>query len=344
MHLLPKRLCLFLLLLAPFAASSMEHPIKKLNLTEEEWKKHLTPEQFYILRKHGTEPAHSSPLNKEYHKGTFLCAGCDLPLFRSETKYDSGTGWPSFYDYIRGHLAIRRDWSLLFPRTEYHCARCGGHQGHIFKDGPPPTGLRYCNNGVALKFAPDTMTLKTEKASTIMDHETAIFAGGCFWCMQHPFDQLKGVISTTVGYTGGHTNNPTYDQVSHGNTGHYESIKIAFDPSIISYKQILQNYWHNVDPFDDKGQFCDHGPSYQSVIFYENDIQKKLAEESKVVLEKEFNKKITTKILPASIFYPAEDYHQEFYKKNPIRYKFYRYRCSRDARLTEVWSNETSKQ
>jgi peptide-methionine (R)-S-oxide reductase len=122
--------------------------------TEAEWKKVLTPEQFHVLREEGTEYPFSSPLNNEKRKGTFVCAGCDLPLFESRTKFDSGTGWPSFYDFIPGRLGTKTDYKMVLPRIEYHCARCGGHHGHVFDDGPKPTGLRYCNNGVALKFVP----------------------------------------------------------------------------------------------------------------------------------------------------------------------------------------------
>lgn len=135
--------------------NAMAETIEKLTLDDSEWEKRLTPEQYGVLRHEGTERPFTSPLNNEKHAGTFACAGCGLTLFPSTYKFDSGTGWPSFYDVIPGHVETKTDVKILVPRTEYHCARCGGHQGHVFHDGPQPTGLRYCNNGAALKFVPD---------------------------------------------------------------------------------------------------------------------------------------------------------------------------------------------
>lgn len=136
-------------------ASTKLWALEKIERLDSEWRKLLTPEQYYILRDEGTEPAGSSPLNQEHRQGEYRCAGCDLPLFTSAMKYESGTGWPSFFDKIEDHLQTKRDFKLIWPRTEYHCARCGGHQGHVFDDGPKPTGLRWCNNGLALRFVPE---------------------------------------------------------------------------------------------------------------------------------------------------------------------------------------------
>ena len=171
---------------------------------------------------------------------------------------------------------------------------------------------------------------------------TAAFAGGCFWCMQPPFDRLDGVVSTAVGYTGGHTKNPTYEQVSAGGTGHTESIQITYNPKKITYAGLLEIFWHNVDPLTPNAQFCDHGTQYRTAIFFYNEEQQRLAELSKRELEASgrFKQPIVTEIVPASTFYPAEDYHQAYYRKNSLRYKYYRYSCGRDRRLQELWGKE----
>ncbi|HEY3346387.1 MAG TPA: peptide-methionine (S)-S-oxide reductase MsrA [Nitrospirota bacterium] len=169
--------------------------------------------------------------------------------------------------------------------------------------------------------------------------ETAIFAGGCFWCMVPPFEKLPGVISVVSGYTGGTKKNPTYEEVSAGGTGHVEAVKVTFDPSKVSYARLLEVFWMQVDPTDGGGQFVDRGQQYRSAIFYLDDGQKKLAEKSKEDLQKSgrFKKPIVTQIVKASEFYNAEEYHQDYYKKNPFRYKFYRYRSGRDQFLENAW-------
>lgn len=169
--------------------------------------------------------------------------------------------------------------------------------------------------------------------------ETATFAGGCFWCMEPPFDKLDGVVSTTSGYTGGQTKNPSYEEVSSGVTGHAESVQIVFDPAKVSYAQLLDVFWHNIDPLTPNAQFCDHGTQYRTAIFYHGEEQKRLAEASKKALEQSgrFTQPIVTEIVPAGEFYKAEEYHQDYYLNNPVRYKFYRYNCGRDAVLEQRW-------
>ncbi|MDQ6998931.1 MAG: peptide-methionine (S)-S-oxide reductase MsrA [Mariprofundus sp.] len=171
--------------------------------------------------------------------------------------------------------------------------------------------------------------------------ETATFAAGCFWCMEHPFDEIDGVISTTSGYTGGHKDQPTYQQVSSGITGHAEAVQILFDPAKVSYEQLLAIYWRNSDPTTANRQFCDTGSQYRPAIFYHNNQQQSLALASKKDIQrhKTFVKDIVTEIKPASTFWPAETYHQDYYLKNPIRYKFYRYNCGRDKRLQYLWGS-----
>lgn len=181
----------------------------------------------------------------------------------------------------------------------------------------------------------------SEKAGSAEKIATATFAGGCFWCMVHPFDELPGVISVTSGYTGGHTPNPTYAEVSSHTTGHIEAIQIRYDPDRIQYQKLLEVYWRNVDPLDGGGQFCDRGDTYQSAIFYQDEEQKRLAEQSKTGIERRLQHQVVTEIRPAGRFYEAEDYHQNYYKKNPLRYTYYRYRCGRDQRLEELWGKKS---
>jgi peptide-methionine (S)-S-oxide reductase len=187
---------------------------------------------------------------------------------------------------------------------------------------------------------PGQLAVATETVAPTF--EFATFAGGCFWCMEPPFDKLEGVISTTSGYTGGHKKDPTYKEVSYGGTGHAEALRIVYDPEKVSYAKLLNVYWHNVDPTNAHGQFCDNGDQYRSEIFYHNEEQRRLATASVQELEnqKPFAAPVLTKITPATTFYPAEEYHQDYYQKNPVRYKYYRFSCGRDQRLEQIWGEK----
>ena len=167
----------------------------------------------------------------------------------------------------------------------------------------------------------------------------AYFAGGCFWCMEEVFEQVNGVLWVFSGYMGGKVANPTYEQVSAGRTGHAEAVEVTYDPAKVSYQQLLEAFWHNVDPLTPNAQFCDHGSQYRSAVFYATDEERRLAEASKASIEeaKKFPAPIVTELVPASTFYQAEDYHQDYYKKNPFRYKYYKYNCGRAKRLEALW-------
>jgi peptide-methionine (S)-S-oxide reductase len=179
--------------------------------------------------------------------------------------------------------------------------------------------------------------------SAAAETKTAVFAGGCFWCMEPPYDELEGVISTTSGYAGGKTENPTYREVSGGGTGHAEVVRVEYDPAKVSYETLLDVFWRNIDPFAVDAQFCDHGDEYRSAIFPADEEQRRLAEASLEKVGERFEgKKIATKIEPAAKFWPAEDYHQNYYVTNPVRYKFYRFNCGRDDRLKEIWGEPGS--
>jgi peptide-methionine (S)-S-oxide reductase len=199
--------------------------------------------------------------------------------------------------------------------------------------------------GTAFAAAVAAQEKASDPSTTEDGLASAIFAGGCFWCMEPPYDELEGVVSTTSGYIGGTTANPTYEEVSAGSTGHAEVVQVVYDPAKVGYAELLNVFWHNIDPLTANAQFCDHGSQYRSGIFYMNEEQEELAKQSKEALASSgwFDQPIVTEIVPAGEFYPAEDYHQDYYEKNPIRYKFYRYACGRDQRLEEVWAADKAK-
>lgn len=199
---------------------------------------------------------------------------------------------------------------------------------------------RYTALALALALGTATITPVGAQTGTKPGTATAIFAAGCFWCVEEAFDKVDGVLETISGYTGGRTEHPTYEAVSAGGTGHTEALQVTYDPSKVSYEALLQTFWHNVDPLDAGGQFCDRGSQYRSGVYYQSEEQQRLAEASKAQVARQLGKAVVTEVVAAGPFYPAEAYHQGYYEKNPVRYKFYKWNCGRAQRLDELWGKK----
>ncbi|MCH9755856.1 MAG: bifunctional methionine sulfoxide reductase B/A protein [Gammaproteobacteria bacterium] len=264
----------------------------------------LTPDAHRVICEQATERPHSGTYNDVLCDGTYLCRRCGLALFRANSQFDAGCGWPSFDVMIAGAVKEKPDADGI--RIEIICARCTAHLGHVFRgEYHTANNQRYCVNALALDFILD---------DTVMDTEEVIVAGGCFWGVEHYLKQLPGVLKTEVGYIGGNTDMPTYDQICQGNTGHYEAVRVLFDNSKIDAGVVLKDFFEIHDPTQTNGQGSDRGHQYQSAIFYHDAAQAKTAHALIIELLR-LGYKVVTKVLEANIFWPAEMYHQDYYAK-----------------------------
>ncbi len=287
-----------------FVNGENPQPEREVIKTDDQWQQQLSAEQYQVTRHSSTEPAFSSNMCSLFEPGQYACVCCDTLLFDADEKFESGSGWPSFTQPVKDNvIAYLQDSSLGTSRIETICNTCKAHLGHVFPDGPEPSGLRYCMNALALKKRQQAM-------------QTATFGGGCFWCTEAMFQKLEGVIEVSSGYSGGQTENPTYQDVCGGSTGHAEVIQIVFDPSVITYKELLQVHMQTHNPTTPNQQGADKGTQYRSIILAHDTQQLTTAEDVLTEMSNDYDQPIVTEIAPFTTFYKAEEDHQNYFQSN----------------------------
>jgi peptide methionine sulfoxide reductase msrA/msrB len=305
-HKIMKSLLNILMIFAFFITVSCQQSMNKQNLDQQAMDKYnkLTPEEEKVIIYKGTEQPFTGKYDELFDKGTYYCKQCGSPLFRSEDKFDSGCGWPSFDDEIKG--AVKRTPDADGRRTEITCEVCGAHLGHVFTgEHFTQKNTRYCVNSISMNFVPDSDTTALQRA---------IFAGGCFWGVEYYFRQAPGVVSAKVGYTGGHKEHPTYKEVCAGKTGHLEAVEVTYDPNKTTYEALAKLFFDIHDPTQADGQGPDKGEQYHSAVFY-TDLKQKEVDDKLINDLKQKGYNVTTEVRREEVFWTAEDYHQDYYAK-----------------------------
>jgi peptide methionine sulfoxide reductase msrA/msrB len=302
-------------------------PDRRVSKTDEQWRALLTPEQYQVARRSGTERQFSHPSCQRFEPGVYCCLCCQTPLFDSRQKFDSGTGWPSFTQPIKFNaISYHADSSHGMIRVEVKCNCCDAHLGHVFPDGPSPAGLRYCINGVAMEKVKDDAMDETKPVprssssfGPVSPLNQVTLGGGCFWCTEALFQQVRGVHRVESGYAGGSTPNPSYEAVCSGNTGHAEVIQITYDPTVVSFQELVTIHLCTHDPTTLNRQGADHGTQYRSIIFFSSPEERATTQQVIDAVTKAIGKPVVTELEPFEVFYPAEIGHQDYYNRNQQR-------------------------